>query len=465
MLFNTPTFAVFLVIVLALYFSLRHRAQNLMLLVASYIFYGWWDWRFLSLIFISTVVDFCCARGIARARDTGGGKGLLILSVAFNLGMLGFFKYFDFFAGSLYDLLATFGLSTDRWYLNIILPVGISFYTFQTMSYTIDVYRRKMEPTDNFLDFALFVSFFPQLVAGPIERCAHLLPKISAPRSVSGRDWSRGMWLIFWGLFKKVVVADNLARIVNPAFADPASLDLASAALAVYAFAWQIYCDFSGYTDIARGCASCMGIDLCLNFDLPYWATNPSEFWNRWHISLSSWLRDYLYIPLGGNRGTTSATYRNLMLTMLLGGLWHGASWNFVAWGAFHGVLLIAFQRWKSPASAQPRRFNLRFVVSVVLFFHITCIGWLLFRIEHLSDLALFGSAALRIPSSLPAGYWRLGFALPVICMQVMQYSHSDLLVAFRLWWPIRAVMYFAMYWALISVGNWSSNEFLYFQF
>ena len=328
---------------MCLYFLTQRyfRLQNGILLIASYVFYGFWDWRFLALLFVSTVVDYNLALLIEKSESPGERKALLAASICVNLGILGFFKYFGFFAESFASLLNSFGFQSSTPFFNIVLPVGISFYTFQTMSYTIDVYRRKLPATRNFFDFALFVSFFPQLVAGPIERATKLLPQVLQPRKFSQSNFVEGFYLIILGLFKKVVIADNMAPIVNYIFSrDVSTLSGAEVLVGVYAFAFQIYGDFAGYTDIARGVAKWLGFDLMLNFRMPYFATSPSDFWQRWHISLSSWLRDYLYIPLGGNRQGTLLTYRNLMLTMVLGGLWHGAAWTFVAWGFFHGLIL-----------------------------------------------------------------------------------------------------------------------------
>ncbi|MFC1453529.1 MBOAT family O-acyltransferase, partial [Verrucomicrobiota bacterium] len=347
MLFNTVQFFVFFAVVLALYAALGHRWQNRLLLAASYVFYGSWDWRFLCLIFASTVLDYFC--GIAIHGSRGGLKRKLFLafSVAGNLSLLGVFKYFDFFAYNLQRLLTLCGLDIDMPYLRVVLPVGISFYTFQTMSYTIDIYRGRLEPTRRFPDFALFVAFFPQLVAGPIERASRLLPQILNARKLTAARFYEGGYLILWGLFKKVFVADNLATIVDPVFALDGSPGGGQVLVALYAFAFQIYCDFSGYSDIARGVGKCLGFDIMLNFRLPYFARNPRDFWQRWHISLSSWLRDYLYIPLGGNRRGSARTYANLAIVMLLGGLWHGAAGTFILWGGYHGFLLIA-HRWLS---------------------------------------------------------------------------------------------------------------------
>ncbi|MDA1306433.1 MAG: MBOAT family protein, partial [Acidobacteria bacterium] len=315
-----------------------------MLLVASYVFYGAWDYRFLSLLGISTIIDYVVALRMADAAGRHR-KAWLIVSLVTNLGLLGFFKYFNFFVDSGNALLIALGVDPMPMRLHIVLPVGISFYTFQTLSYTIDVYRGKLDPTRSLRDFALFVAYFPQLVAGPIERATHLLPQVLNPRRLSMPLLHQGLWLISWGLFKKMVIANNLAIVVDRTFAAGSGATGAEYLIAIYAFAFQIYCDFSGYSDIARGLAALMGIDLMVNFNNPYAATNPREFWRRWHISLSTWLRDYLYVPLGGNRGALWQTYRALMLTMLLGGIWHGAQWTFVVWGLYHGVWL-AVHRW-----------------------------------------------------------------------------------------------------------------------
>ncbi|MBE9529897.1 MAG: MBOAT family protein, partial [Proteobacteria bacterium] len=341
MLFNSVQFAIFFAIVYLLYLLLNHKGQNRLLLVASYVFYGCWDWRFLSLIAISTVVDYFCGLKIYESREKQKRKLFLFISVCSNLTILGFFKYFNFFTDNLYALLNGFGFSPDPFFLNIILPVGISFYTFQTISYSIDIYRKELNPTRKFLDFALFVSFFPQLVAGPIERAKNLLPQMLLPRKLTVDKFYEGCYLIFWGLFLKVFIADNLARMVDPVFSSSGPYDGVRVLLALYAFAFQIFGDFAGYSNIARGLAKCMGFDLMVNFNLPYFAVNPKDFWQRWHISLSTWFRDYLYIPLGGNRHGQMNTCRNLAITMLLCGLWHGAAWTFIVWGAYHALLQI----------------------------------------------------------------------------------------------------------------------------
>lgn len=356
MLFNSPEYAVFLLLVVVGYFNLRHRSQNVLLLLASYLFYAHWDPRFLTLIWISTAVDFTAGLRILRARRRGtrsAMRGWLLASLATNLGILGAFKYYGFFAENLNALLGTVGLDTTSPVLEVVLPVGISFYTFQTLSYTIDIFRGRIEPIDNPVDFALFVAFFPQLVAGPIERASHLIPQIRRPRSITAEHWRRGIHLIIVGLVRKVVIADSAGLLVEEYFRAPSGYSTLQLSTGLLLYSVQIYGDFAGYSNIARGSAQLLGFDLMRNFRHPYFARNPSDFWRRWHISLSTWLRDYLYIPLGGNRKGRRRTYINLFITMLLGGLWHGASWNFVLWGFLHGAYL-AVHRVARLAEAAP---------------------------------------------------------------------------------------------------------------
>jgi len=347
MLFNSGVFLKFFAGFLLLYWLVRNhlRARNILIVVASYLFYGWWDYRFLGLILFSSLLDYFVGLGIARQNDARRRKLWLTASIAANLGILGFFKYFDFFVTSFGTLLQKIGVPFQTSTLGIILPVGISFYTFQAMSYTIDVYRGNIPACRNVINFLAFVSFFPQLVAGPIERASHLLPQFERTLSITRPMLEEGIWLIIWGMFKKVVIADNLDALVRMAFQNP-SYSGPVVVLGTIAFGFQIYCDFSGYSDIARGTARVLGFDIMVNFNLPYFASNIREFWQRWHISLSTWLRDYLYISLGGNRRGEIRTYVNLFLTMLLGGLWHGAAWNFVLWGAWHGAGLVVYRAW-----------------------------------------------------------------------------------------------------------------------
>ena len=382
MIFHSLTFLAFFVAVVTLYWRLPHRAQNGLLLVSSYVFYGWVHPWFLTLIFASTVVDFWAGRGMATQPEK---KRLFLgLSLVVNLGMLGFFKYFNFFASNVHAALAAVHFDLPISALHVVLPVGISFYTFQELSYTLEVYKGKLEARRDFLDFATFVCFFPQLVAGPIERAAHLLPQVEQPRTFSWPLARDAMFMILWGYFKKLVVADNAGVIANKVFAltEPGFFMLWAG---VFAFGIQIYADFSAYSDIARGTARWLGFDLMRNFNHPYLATGPTDFWRRWHISLSSWFRDYVYIPLGGSRAGRLIEYRNILATFLLSGFWHGASWNYVLWGAYHGVLLvvsrmIAPHRVHDPA-ARRRRFSAALTpIRIVGMLVLTNVGWLFFR-------------------------------------------------------------------------------------
>ncbi len=499
MLFNSFVFLFFFLVVYSLYlaFRKRYKAQNVLLLIASYVFYGYWDWRFLSLIAISTVIDYFAGRAIPGSSDKRK-KRLVALSMVSNLTMLGFFKYFNFFADSVADLLSMFGMQPDFITLNIVLPVGISFYTFQTMSYTVDIYRGKLEPAESFLDFALFVSFFPQLVAGPIERASRLLPQISSPRKIDVDQINAGVFLIIWGYYKKVVIADNLAIIANQVFnnhTDYQGLDILAGILA---FTFQIYGDFSGYSDIARGISKLMGIDLMVNFKLPYFALNPSDFWLRWHVSLSSWLRDYLYIPLGGNRHGEFNTYRNLFLTMLLGGLWHGAAWNFVIWGLYHGVILILYRVFdRNPEHMDPwggEFSKVRVVLKMAFMFVLTIIGWVIFRSESAGQIwymlthvgvgfdGLTGFAAISAAwkmfwSAATGGgvshamlvlenmYKVVYFSLPLIIVQVVQYGKRNLLAPLNMH-PVLLTLFYAYLLTWIALlGVRGTTEFIYFQF
>lgn len=361
--------------------SKSQRIRKLLLLVSSYIFYAFWDWRFLFLIFISTIIDFFAGNRISRVLSRDKKRFFLFFSIIANLSILGFFKYFNFFIHSANVAFGGLGLNLST--LNIILPVGISFYTFQTMSYTIDIYRGSLKPSKNILDFALFVAFFPQLVAGPIVRASEFLPQLKNKIVLNLDNIKIGMQIFIIGAFKKVVIADRMAYFVDLVFANHAFYDSGTIWLAVIAYSIQIYCDFSGYSDMAIGIARILGFTLPINFSMPYISQNISEFWRRWHISLSSWLRDYLYIPLGGNRKGKRRTYINLMLTMLLGGLWHGASWNFVFWGGWHGIGL-AIHRFlaKEKRKVDNISFNpISWIVTLIF----VILGWVFFRAENFS--------------------------------------------------------------------------------
>jgi alginate O-acetyltransferase complex protein AlgI len=471
MLFNTFHFAYFFAILLPLYWVLPHRPQNYLLLAASYYFYSCWDPRFLSLLLLSTAMDYACGLAVDRIDAPRKRKMFVAISMVLNLGMLGYFKYYNFFAESLQAALARGGISVPLAQLNVVLPIGISFYTFQSMSYVIDVYRRDIKPTRNFIEFAAFVSFFPHLVAGPIMRPTTLLPQIEKPRRFNVQQFYQGVYLIFWGLTKKVVVADNLADIVTDLFNRWETIDGGLAIIAIYAFAFQIYCDFSGYTDAARGIAKCLGIELALNFNLPYFATSPQDFWNRWHISLSSWLRDYLYIPLGGSRGGQVKLYRNLMLTMIIGGLWHGAAWTFVLWGFYQGLLLVAHRLARPlldlvrPTETVDRACwkALRIFVT----FHLVCLGWLIFRASSIAQVKGMLSAIVY-KASIPASAYILPVSiciLPLLLVQIAQFLSKDLDVIFRTPWYVRSVFYTACFYAFVLAGNFGGSQFIYFQF
>lgn len=466
MLFNSFDFLAFFIVVFVVQRVLPHRLRNLFLLAASCFFYACWNWKFLGLVWITICNDYFVSRQIEKTEDAKNRRRLLTLSCCINLGILGFFKYANFFAESATNLCGVIGWPVDPIVLNIVLPVGISFYTFQSMSYTIDVYRRKMPALRNLLDYALYVTLFPQMVAGPIERGAHLAAQIRRKTLASWDDIQEGSWLILKGVFKKSVMADNLGILADQIFSgQPASgLEIL---LGTYAFAFQIYGDFSGYTDIARGVGRLMGYDFMLNFKRPYLATDPSDFWQRWHISLSSWLRDYLYIPLGGNRGSTLATCRNLMITMLLGGLWHGAAWNFVIWGAYHGVLLTGFRI--LGGNSAPTLFTLSWWLRVIAMFHLTCVGWLVFRVNSIAQLShMVESLCSNWSTSVFAGqiFWSVVlFALPLMLMQLVEEMSGESSVVQRISIVPRLAIYLTMLTAILTLGSFGGREFIYFQF
>ena len=393
MLFNSIEFLLFLPIVFVLYwfvFNKNLKRQNLLILVSSYLFYGWWDYRFLSLIVVSTVVDYIIGLNISTQSSKKNQKILLWCSVLFNLGVLGFFKYFNFFIDSWLNLFSSIGYDIESvWTLNIILPVGISFYTFQTMSYTIDIYNGKLKPTKDFISFASFVSFFPQLVAGPIERATNLLPQILNKREFKYKQGVQGLRLILWGMFKKVVIADSLSPMVDNIFSDYQNLDGGTLWLGSIYFAFQIYCDFSGYSDIAIGTSKLFGFELMSNFRFPYFSRNIGEFWRRWHISLSTWFRDYLYIPLGGSQKEKWKSIRNIFIIFLVSGFWHGANWTFIFWGLFHSILFLPSfifktnRKYTSSIIAENTLFPTpKEFVQVGITFVLVTIGWVFFRSE-----------------------------------------------------------------------------------
>lgn len=386
MLFDSPAYLAFLVVVVLGYWQLSWRRQNLMLLAASYFFYGWWDWRFLGLMILSTTLDFFIGQKIADSDNQGKRKTLLILSLCLNFAFLGFFKYFNFFIDSLALSLANVGFhDLPLPLLRVILPPGISFYTFQEVAYIVDVYGRKQKPARSFVDYGLFVSLFPHLIAGPIQRPSHLLGQVQKPRSFDRTTVCDGLMLVLLGLFRKCVLADNFAVLANAAFDGKLGHNAIATIIGAVAFGFQIYGDFSGYSDMARGSAQLLGFHFVVNFRQPYLAVSLQDFWRRWHISLSTWLRDYLYIPLGGSRRGHARTYVNLMITMLLGGLWHGANWTFVVWGALHGGWL-AVERFLTEDLGFPLAERLGVWASRTITLVIVGVTWLFFRAAHVSD-------------------------------------------------------------------------------
>lgn len=377
MIFNSIEFSYFLVIVFVLYWFFKNnfKKQNIILLISSYVFYGWWDYRFLFLIAFSTVVDFFLAKKISKIEHNKKRKFYLSISVFINIGLLFFFKYYNFFLDTFIESFTFFGTSISANRLNIILPVGISFYTFQTLSYTIDVYRNKLKATNNFIAFASFVSFFPQLVAGPIERATNLLPKFTTFRHFTYKESKLAVQLIVWGFFKKLVIADNAAVIVDGIFSNYDTQSSLSLWVGAILFSFQIYADFSGYSDIAIGTAKLFGIDLMTNFKFPYFSKNLIDFWRRWHISLSTWFRDYVYFPLGGSKQKELITVRNIAIVFLISGFWHGANWTFIFWGTIHAFIFIVVFYFKKYLP----KFQLNFFSTMYTFFVVT-IAWVFFR-------------------------------------------------------------------------------------
>ena len=472
MLFNSLPFAVFLPIVFTVYWALRNslRSQNLMLLVASYIFYGWWDARFLSLIVASTVVDYLLGQYLAVATNALKRKLLLTASMIFNLGLLGVFKYYNFFMENFMEIANSVGLYTNPILLKIALPVGISFYTFQTMSYTIDIYRKQLEPTKDFIAFAAFVGYFPQLVAGPIERASNLLPQMSKRRYFDYQKAVDGMRQTLWGFFKKVVIADAVAPIVDQAFGDPNGFSAIALITGALLFSIQIYCDFSGYSDIAIGISKLFGIDLMQNFRTPYFSRDIAEFWRRWHISLSTWFRDYLYIPLGGSRGSTALKVRNTFAIFIVSGFWHGANWTFIIWGLINALLFLPLLLAKRNRSNlnDPEISDLH---RILLTFSITTIAWIFFRadslshaIDYLQNITIWNSGkSLSIKPTLVVyiallffGDWigrKHDFALNTLSEGILSKSR----------W-LRLTLYLSLaYLILLYIGG--QQNFIYFQF
>ncbi|MGJ8733543.1 MAG: MBOAT family O-acyltransferase [Cellulophaga sp.] len=482
MLFNSIDFAIFLPIVFILYWFVLNRnlkAQNLLLLAASYVFYGWWDWRFLSLIAFSTLVDYTLGVLLGKEENESKRKIYLWISIIVNLGFLGFFKYYNFFVESFVDAFTFFGQDIKVGSLSIILPVGISFYTFQTLSYTIDVYKRNLEPTKKFIAFAAFVSFFPQLVAGPIERASNLLPQILKKRTFNYCEAKDGLRLMLWGLFKKVVIADSLSPIVNDIFSNYSTLSSPVLIMGAVFFAFQIYGDFSGYSDIAIGTSKLFGIELMSNFKFPYFSKNIGEFWRRWHISLSTWFRDYLYIPLGGSRGSKMIGIRNVFAIFLVSGFWHGANWTFIFWGFFHALLflpsfLIGTNR--KYAEVKNTHLNVFTIISNVyrtlLTFILVTIGWVFFRSETITDsfsyLKRIGSSFSGIPYIHPNGYRLVDYIVLLVFFIVYEYiirNNERNPIGFKNRYVRLLVYILLVFLMLLFYDDGVDRSFIYFQF
>ncbi|WP_432711899.1 MBOAT family O-acyltransferase [Pedobacter sp.] len=478
MLFNSINFAVFLPVVFVLYWFVAHKSirnQNILLLVSSYYFYACWDWRFLFLLVFSTALDYYTAIKIAEAPGSKWRKFWLWLSISINLGFLGVFKYYNFFASSFADAVANFGFHPDPWTLKVILPVGISFYTFHGLSYIIDIYKKRIQPERNFVDYSVFVSFFPLLVAGPIERATHLLPQIQRKRVFDYTKAVDGMRQILWGLFKKVVIADQCASYANLIFSDAAHFSGSTLLLGAVFFAFQIYCDFSGYSDIALGTARLFGVELLRNFAFPYFSRDIAEFWRRWHISLSTWFRDYLYIPLGGSKGGTWMKIRNTFIIFLVSGFWHGANWTFLAWGFLNALFIMPSILFKTnrnnldtvAAGKLLPSFNEFFAMSIT--FLLTVFAWIFFRsltmegaFQYISGI--FSTTLFTVPSIFP-GQLLLLLTL-FILIEWLGRTKQYALEHFAFHWS-PAVRWSAYYLFLVTIFYFAGAEqqFIYFQF
>ncbi len=482
MLFNSIDFAIFLPIIFILYWFVVNKSlklQNLLIVTASYVFYGWWDWRFLSLILFSTIIDFLVGRRLSTENNQNKRKILLWVSIIVNLGFLGFFKYYNFFLDNFITAFSFFGTEIRASSLNIILPVGISFYTFQTLSYTIDVYKRRLQPTKDFIAFSAFVSFFPQLVAGPIERATHLLPQFYTKRIFEYHKAIDGLRQILWGLFKKVVIADNCAEFANLIFNNSADYSGSTLVLGAIFFTFQIYGDFSGYSDIAIGTSRLFGFDLKQNFNFPYFSRDIAEFWRRWHISLSTWFRDYLYIPLGGSRGGTLMRVRNTFIIFIVSGFWHGANWTFIIWGALNAIYFLPLLLTKSNRNnldlvAKGRYLpNIKEFSFILLTFSLTVFAWIFFRAENVSHAFSYISEILS-PSlfTIPkfSGMLRalttiilIGFFITIEWFgREGQYAIAQLGLKWKR--PLRYIMYYTIIILIFWFGG-KEQQFIYFQF
>src|SRR6266850_2744648 len=477
MLFDSPAYFVFLIPVVLIYWRLNRREQNIFLLLASYFFYGWWDWRFLALMIGSTTMDFLIAQKITPSRTDSNRKKWLFFSLALNFGILGVFKYFDFFTGSFSSALETLGLHhIPLPLIRVILPPGISFYTFQEVAYIVDVYKGRLEPAKSFLDYGFFISLFPHLIAGPIQRPGHLLPQVQKDRTFDADRFFDGLMLIFSGLLRKCVVADNCALLANAAFGGQfGKPNFWVVLIGTYAFAWQVYGDFSGYSDIARGSAQLMGFHFMVNFRQPFLAHRLQDFWRRWHISLSTWLRDYLYIPLGGSAGGQWKTSRNLIATMILAGLWHGANWTFVIFGAIHGVVLslerLVFPVAKAGADAVPTK-GTRPLLSIwgqrILTFNVFCLSLAYFRATSLTAATQYlgGLSDLAWRSEYGTAFLMLSlFAIPLFVVDLLMEANNEEYPFAKTSYAFRTALATAAFVVLALFSGSNLNAFVYFRF
>jgi alginate O-acetyltransferase complex protein AlgI len=478
MLFNSIEFAIFLPIVFLLYWfgtKGNMKIQNILLLVSSYFFYACWDYRFLFLLIFSTLLDYFTGLKMHDAKSESMKKFWFWLSISVNLGFLGIFKYYNFFADSLADALSLVGFQADFWTLKVILPVGISFYTFHGLSYVIDIYKDRIKPERNFIDYSVFVSFFPLLVAGPIERATHLLPQIQRKREFNHNMAVDGLKQILWGLFKKVVIADNCAMYANMVFNNSTEYSGSTHVVAAIFFAFQIYGDFSGYSDIALGTARLFGIDLLRNFAFPYFSRDIAEFWRRWHISLSTWFRDYLYIPLGGSKGGTWMRVRNTFIIFLVSGFWHGANWTFIVWGFLNALfimpsILFSTNRANLDIVAQGRTFaNLKEITAIVVTFALTVFAWIFFRADNLTAAfhfigEIFSASLFSKPEGITnSTVWLL---IAFVIMEWLGREQQYAIAKTGLHWPkaLRWVFYYVIIIVIFEFRG-ISQQFIYFQF
>jgi D-alanyl-lipoteichoic acid acyltransferase DltB (MBOAT superfamily) len=479
MLFNSIAFAIFLPIVFLLYWLLAKKSlgwQNTLLLIAGYFFYAFWDWRFLFLLLFSTLLDFYSGLKISEAKNNGHKTFWFYLSICINLGVLGLFKYYNFFAESFTQALSHFGMQVNAHTLKIILPIGISFYTFHGLSYIIDVYKNKIKPEKNIINYSLFVSFFPLLVAGPIERATHLLPQLKQKRSFSYAQATEGLRQILWGLFKKVVIADNCAEFANDIFNNSAQYNGSTLALGALMFTFQIYGDFSGYSDMAIGTAKLFGIDLLKNFAYPYFSRSVAEFWRRWHISLSSWFKDYLYIPLGGSKVNTWLKIRNTFIVFIISGFWHGANWTFIFWGLLNALYImpsIIFNNNRNNLEIVAKGKYLptiKELIAICLTFSLTVFAWIFFRSEDLNAafnyiFKMFGTGLFTAPKIMPKKIFFViivGFIVVEWFGREQVFALANLNNKFNAW--VRWLLYLLIVF-VIFVCHGREQIFIYFQF